>query len=308
MRNLSIDYLKVILAFFVIFLHLNFLGNSFNPINFIFVNGLFRVGVPLFLLISGYFFYNIKNFIQFKKWLFRVGLLYLIWMIFYSKFWFDHHSFKSNLINIFFGYYSLWYLAGLIFAGCILYFIKNFKTRYLLSLSISLYLIGFIIQEIGNFHIFDGRLDKILNWNPISRIFLFNCLPILIIGYLIKKHDLVNKVKVTRSILLFSLIALVFESFINYKLISETESLDFMFMIPIFSTLIFIYFSDLKFYGDNKNLANFSTALYLIHPLYINIFKLLNYDQFNLVLFTVFCSIISAFILLFLNNRFKYIL
>ena len=59
MRNLSLDILKIIMAFFVVFLHMHLFKEVYPSLSYVLVNGLFRLGVPTFLIISGYYFFFI---------------------------------------------------------------------------------------------------------------------------------------------------------------------------------------------------------------------------------------------------------
>ena len=66
MRNLSLDYMKVLLAFFIIFIHAGLFYDFDESLSYIFVNGVFRIAVPLFFIINGYYF-TVSNTNQLKK-------------------------------------------------------------------------------------------------------------------------------------------------------------------------------------------------------------------------------------------------
>ena len=66
-RNLSIDVLKIILAIFVVFLHMNFLKETYPLMSFLLVNGIFRIAVPVFLVITGFYFFHIDTTKNFKN-------------------------------------------------------------------------------------------------------------------------------------------------------------------------------------------------------------------------------------------------
>lgn len=58
-RNISVDILKLVLSFMVVGLHTNFLRDLSFPVGYVLKNGFFRMAVPLFFIINGYYFYNI---------------------------------------------------------------------------------------------------------------------------------------------------------------------------------------------------------------------------------------------------------
>ncbi|MCK0923742.1 acyltransferase family protein [Acinetobacter pittii] len=313
MRNLSIDYLKVLLAFLVVLLHLNILGEHSPELGYVLVNGLFRLAVPLFLIITGYYFLSVNNIDKFKNWFFRVFLLYAIWMIFYSPFWFKISNLSGIFINAFMGYFVLWYLVGVIFAGTLLYAMRNLKTNVLLAFALCLYIIGYAIQQIGNLHLFSGFVDKILNWHPISRNFIFDCFPFLTLGFLIKKLNIDLIFKPSLKLVLFSILLVIIESRLNYLFISKEESLDHIIAMIFAAPMIFIYVKNLKIMGENKNLALFSTAIFLIHPFFMLLYSFMSAHGILLIqipkeLFVIILSIVAGIVLLLINKRFKYIL
>lgn len=61
-RNIALDTLKFLLAFMVVSIHTGFLNDLNQPtIYYLTSEGLFRIAVPLFLLINGYYFYDVLN-------------------------------------------------------------------------------------------------------------------------------------------------------------------------------------------------------------------------------------------------------
>lgn len=313
MRNLSIDYLKLVLAFLVVLLHLNFLSKNSPELSYVLVNGLFRLAVPLFLVITGYYFYNIDNKEKFKNWLFRIGIMYAIWMLIYSPFWFKFNNLINSVVVIFFGYFVLWYLIGVLFSGTILYFLRNIRTNTLLFIALTLYVVGYCLQQLGNLHVFTGVVDKILNWHPISRNFIFDCFTFLTLGFLIKKLNIDLSYKPSFILVLISIIVVIFESRLNYIYISKSEPLDHILSMLFAAPLIFLYVKNLKIMGENKNLALFSTAIFLIHPLFILLYSFIRDHgllqiELPVEVFVITLSVISGFILVILNKKFKYIL
>ncbi|WP_238796786.1 acyltransferase family protein [Acinetobacter pittii] len=313
MRNLSIDYLKILLAFLVILLHLNILSEIYPDVGYVLVNGLFRLAVPIFLIITGYYFTNIDNINKFKSWFVRIGILYVVWMIFYSPFWFKINNLSGTFINAFMGYFVLWYLIGVLFAGTLLYALRNLKTNVLLAFALCLYIMGYAIQQMGNLHLFSGFVDKILNWHPISRNFVFDCFPFLTFGFLIKKLNIDLRFKPSAGLVLFSIALVIIESRLNFIFISKNESLDHIIAMIFAAPIIFIYVKNLKIQGENKNLALFSTAIFLIHPFFMLLYSFMVAHGLLLIeipkiLFVLSLSLISGVILVLLNKRFKYIL
>ncbi|WP_407492515.1 acyltransferase family protein [Acinetobacter baumannii] len=303
MRNLSIDYLKVTLAYFVVLLHLEFLYSYYPEIGFILVNGLFRLAVPLFFIITGYYFSKITNIEELKIWGKRIFIMYAIWTIFYIPFWFRH---LEDLTTVLTGYFTLWYLISLLLGGIILYIFKNIKTYLLLTIAFGLYLIGYILQQTGNIHYFSGNYDQTLNYFPTYRNFIFFSFPMLAIGYIINKFQIDKKYKPSLYLVAFSIITVLLEAYINYKYINSHEPIDLLLSLIYTPALIFLYIKNFIINGKNKELANFSTAIFLIHPFIIGLsgFLKISYP----VIFVLTFTSIAAYILTLINKRFKFLL
>lgn len=311
-RNLSLDILKLLLAIFVVFLHTSFFLDFSKEISYLLVQGLFRTAVPLFLIITGFYFIHVDTKKKFVNWFKRVALLFLIWNLFYIPLWYTSNIF-SFLLTAFNGYFVLWYLSGTAIAGLMLYALRNLKSYSLLGIALILYIAGWMIQQLGNLHILPSQIDKLLNFTPIHRNFIFFCFPFLTLGYLINRDFVREKrtLVVKNWQLLAAIFIVVLDSYINYKFISTKEGLDQLITLFIAVPVIFVYFLNLYIPGKNKNIANLSTGIFLIHPLFMFLLANTFIKQQGETLFSVsvlLCSIFTSFLLVQLNKKLKYIL
>ncbi|WP_315058442.1 acyltransferase family protein [Chryseobacterium indoltheticum] len=303
-RNLSIDVLKIILAFFVVFLHMNFLKETYPLLSYILVNGLFRIAVPVFLVITGFYFFHIDNAKKLKKWLFRTFLLYAIWMLIYVSYWKDN---EQIWLTIIFGYHHLWYLIGTFFSGLILYFLRNQSSRLLLTLAIFLFLFGYVVQVLGNLHYLNTESDSLLNDYLLYRNFLFVCFPFFTIGFLINKHRIdISTYKNSSLLVILSILGVIAEAFFNYNYISS-ESTDILFSLIFASPLLFLYCQKIYIKTTSKVLASLSTAIYVVHPLIMKSEFYKEIQSFKILIFLAILLPVS-FGLVYLNRKLKYLL
>jgi len=303
-RNLSIDVLKIILAFFVVFLHMNFLKETYPVLSYILVNGLFRIAVPVFLVITGFYFFHIDSAKKLKKWLFRTFLLYAIWMLIYVSYWKDN---EQVWLTIIFGYHHLWYLIGTFFSGFLLYFLRNQSSRLLLTLAIFLFLFGYVVQVLGNLHYLNTESDSLLNDYLLYRNFLFVCFPFLTIGFLINKHRIdISTYKNSSLLVILSILGVIAEAFFNYKYISS-ESTDILFSLIFASPLLFLYCQKIYIKTTSKVLASLSTAIYVVHPLIMKSEFYKEIQSFKILIFLAILIPVS-FGLVYLNRKLKYLL
>lgn len=304
-RNLTIDVLKIVLAFFVVFLHMNFLKETVPTLSYVFVNGLLRIAVPVFLVITGFYFFHIDDFKKLKKWLFRTFILYAIWMLLYISYWKDS---DQIFLTIIFGYHHLWYLIGTFFSGIILYLLRKKSSGILIFLAVTLFFTGYCVQVLGNLHYFDKEQDVVLNMYLLYRNFLFVCFPFLTIGFLINKHKIDLSRYNNSYLLLIAVILFVFgEAFFNYYWVSS-ENTDILFSLLFACPLVFLYFKNIYIKTSSKILANLSTAIYVVHPMIMkSTFYTEMQSSFKVLIFLAILIPVS-FVLVYLNNKLKYLL
>lgn len=309
-RNLALDYLKMGLAISIVFLHTLIFYDLAPLLGHSLVQGLFRLAVPVFLIISGYYFFCIQDVEKYKKWLFRIAGLYLLWTLFYAPIWWTAYAFY-NWLNLLYGYFVLWYLVGVLLGGSLLYVLRKCHSGLLLACALLLFLGGWAIQELGNLHVLNPVLDRRFNFAPWHRNFLLVSFPFLTVGFLLRKHreqiTACFRVKLWHVVLAFTTVLM--ESIANYYWISKTEAVEQMLSLFVAAPLLFLYVLQQKIMGNNKELANLSTAIFFIHPLFIYLLKNHFIGQQTLLSFMVLlCSILAGFVLVALNKKLKYVL
>ncbi|USA46496.1 acyltransferase [Acinetobacter sp. C26M] len=309
-RNAAIDILKLCLSFLVVMLHCSLFKDINTSLYYLTVNGLFRIAVPLFLIITGYYFFYIDDFKKLIHWGRRILILYLIWMLFYISFWFSSSSLLANIKSLFWGYFVLWYLIGTFFGGLLVYLIRNRSWAFQLGSALLCFFIGYIIQTSGNLHSFPKELDSFLNNSRNYRNFFMMCFPFMMIGFGINKYKLDRKININLYMILFLMLLLLIESFVNYYFVNNKEALDLLIMLLLVSPAILIFTLNKKVYNQSKNLAALSTAVYLIHP--IVMYELAKTIESNsTIIYTIIVLLLSIFLgylLTILNKKLKYLL
>ncbi len=185
-RIYSLDYLKLALAVLVAFAHTYWLQTNMTPGLFMIGNGLMRVMVPTFCIIAGYFLYSAVERGKGRKWLYRVGMLYLFWMAVYLPFWLNEvHGPVSLIKTLVWGYFHLWFMAGILVAGMVVLLVCSFarriaparEYRLLMAAAAICAVIGVTLQYIALSGIAQIGVKKFSNG-------LFMCFPFVAIGCL----------------------------------------------------------------------------------------------------------------------------
>lgn len=316
-RNLSLDYLKLIMAVMVVALHCGFLGDITELGRYLTKNGLFRMAVPTFLVINGYYFYRIYEQKSCVKWFARVGSLYAFWMLVYVYYWLDvsgglRATTINAVFNLFIGYHHLWYVSGMIFAGVVVLLLLRVSVKILIVALFVTFVAGVLIQYLGNYHYFRGSiLDLIFNYNWVHRSGLLLSFPFFATGFLINKYSISHKIslKLVISLTVLGLILLLGESYINYLQPNSTGSLENMATLIIVCPLVFLMFHKLYLRGSSKRLALISSGIYFVHTLVMHILEsTTDLNATSLMVVVLSCSIIIALGLIQVNKKLKFIL
>ena len=295
-RSLSLDILKIILSFFVVVGHLQPLFGGDILEGWLISNGICRVLVPCFFMISGFFIFSkIDDMKAVGKYLFQLAVVYLVWSLFYLYFYYEGTPLYTIAGRFLFGYFHLWYLpalfTGLIFLILARKFIKS--DAMIITLILLIYLTG---------HILDPTREMAFHY----RNGFFIGFPFLAFGYYIRKYNLKDLFSTTQVILIMviSLMTLLLETALYFDdgmkfsdmylsaliLCPATIILCLKHPFKVKSTLVTEYFSDLP------------SGIYYIHLFFVFKMYSVNYNIFNAPI--IFLTAALATIpLIFINRR-----
>ncbi|TMP18737.1 acyltransferase [Pseudoalteromonas sp. S2893] len=314
-RNIALDILKLSMALMIVGLHAGFLGDITSLGSFLTVNGIFRIAVPVFFLINGFYFYPVLLKYSHVNWFKRVFILHVFWTVFYSYFWLNNPDFPFIIIllkNIIIGYYHLWYIPAMLGAGFLVFLAKNLSSLFLVFSVLLTFLCGVLIQYTATYHLLgDNSLDKILSYQFIYRNLLFFAYPFFCLGFLINKH-LLHKYfsfKLILIVIAIGVIALITESYLNYYQSTRDGGFDMFFSLIILCPFILILFLKINIPNESKKIALYSTSIYFIHLFILNLYR--EYTELNgtlLTLTTIVSSVFFSYFIIKLNKRLKFIL
>lgn len=299
-RNITIDLTKLLMSFFIVALHCLFMLDINEYLHFYLKEGLFRIAVPLFLLISGYYFYNSLN----KKWLFKILKLYGIWMVIYIPFWLNISSYdniKNSLITLLTGYYHLWFLLSLFLGGYLTYIFKN-KTGMLLFLSFIFLFVSLLIEYLINY--------KIITINFVNPELLYRnvliAFPFFVFGFLINK----NKGKIAKfkslylSLMILLLIVMNFIELQYNYINSINRNFDLLMSTSLLSVCLFILILKKSIYiHKNYNMNLISNGIFFTHIFILNILKNYIENTIYLTLSVFILSLLISYLLLFFCRK-----
>ena len=276
MRNLTLDILKIVLAMMVVGLHTLFWSDQDAQLARFLNSYLFRIAVPIFFIINGYFaFRAIQEPKRFFNWFWRIMALYGVWALIYAPLYVPHlKTIKDWALQIGIGYFHLWYLPATAVAGLLVYWLRDAPRAVRLGLMALCYSIGLGLQYLGNYHVFAGSpLDAQLQYYPIYRNTLFFAFPLFGLGYDLAKSCMAERTKPIFAglIALMGLGLMVGEFALNVTQ-GVNEGFDILVCLPVVAVGVFILAIALKTKVTTSNSDQhwpnaLSSVIYLCHPM-----------------------------------------
>jgi len=316
-RNLSLDILKLSMAFMVVAAHARFLSELSPLGEYLTVNGLFRIILPVFLIINGFYFFPVLVREAHISWFKKILFLYVIWMCFYIYFWFSLPdlslvSLTKLSMEMIFGYWHLWYISGMLVAASLLLIINKLFPSFLVPTILVFSVLGLIIQYAGNYNYFEDPFwERLFDTYWLHRNGVLYSYPFFCIGYLINKHKIHNSISI-RTAGIMSAIGFIFllsESYFNYYQEGREGEFDFYLSLFFLAPFVFIFFSKLEMRGNSKNIALYSSAIYFIHVFCLIVLR--KYTTFGPLALTFACllmSIIASYFIIKIHKKVKCIL
>lgn len=305
-KNNTLNLLKAIAAFSVVFIHIDFPGKVGEIIK-----ALSRFAVPLFFMISGYYAYNKGNEINknnIKKVLKLVlvsFIIYFIWKLYYYGYYnktdiFYERLFGKDFIEVFFKYNKtvlgmhLWYLVALLYIYIMYYFIDKHKVQ-----KVCYYFIPFILFLnilLGEISIYNGNIAEY----EITRNFLLTGFPFFMLGNLIKYSK--EKIKYNNLVLIIFIIIFIITSILEFYKIGTCD----LYISTIFLsiTLFILGIQNPNLIGNKNILAvigdKYSLTIFILQIIVIDAFKIWSYPANN-IYFEYAEPILIIFILIIIS-------
>ncbi len=299
----GLDVGKFILAIFVIAVHTSPLKSISITPNFILVQILSRNAVPMFFMISGYFFYYKRGTETIKigkftineyyyKTIKRLLAVYLVWSVVYLFDVLNRYYFGSNIslplfilayaywATIYGTYLHLWFFPSVIFSLSILSWLgPKIGIDRLLMIAFGFYLIGMFGDSyfglVQGFPLIVAFYKTIFFLVNTTRNGLLFALFFVTLGA--KMTQLKHQLKPLKAGL-YTLISLLFLTWEAFSLRFYSQPNDYNIMIGLIPTAYFgfqfLLGLDLKFKWDYKFIRDSSTVIFFSHPLFLIIFNI----------------------------------
>lgn len=286
-KKINLDTYRIIAALLIIGIHTYPFTSISKNLDFIFTHVIFRIAVPFFLMLTGYFVLPtiIKDKEKLKKYTKKILKIYIISIIIYIPINIYGGLLKEiNIIEIFKmifingTMYHLWYFPGLIMGIWLTYYIiKKTNKKNTLLILILLYIIGLLgdsyYELTEQIHFLKNIYKIIFIIFDYTRNGIFYVPIFLYLGYITKEKTNTTKIKNNIILTIIFLILMILEGITLYYF--EIQKHDSMYaFLPLLMYNLFLTIT-YKNNTQNKKLRNISTIIYIIHPLFIIITRLI---------------------------------
>lgn len=305
-RSASLDLYKVLLSTFVVGIHTNLFFDVSERLTFYLNEGLFRVAVPTFILITGYYFTTVDTKEKLYKWCVRISILFIFWTLVYFPFWNREPKLLIKLLVVSNGYVHLWYLLHMLLAGIILFFLRKKIWYKPIPIALVLFFIGCVIQY-SVVYTHNETINKFFKFTLYAfRNFAFFCLPFLIIGTYIKDKCLQSN----PILLILGIILFLTEISLNF-LFSQNFSnahFDLYFSLILITPALFLTIKEVLINSVNgKTIALVANSVYFTHFFILKLISHFGVESSILKWSVVILlSLVISFPIIFINNRLKY--
>ncbi len=284
-QKLSLDSYRFMVALLIVAIHIYPLTSISENVDFAFSRIFARIAVPIFLMITGYFVLekSLEDKKVLKKYTWKIAKIYVLSMLIYFPLNIYNHYFSNNnflmiLKDILWNgtFYHLWYFPALLLGIWITYYLLKIKNKTIkISSFLLLYLLGLLgdsyygfTENIPVLHSFYTHIFQIFDY---TRNGLFYVPIFLGIGYKVANEKNTKESSIYLPFL-FLLLMLV-EGIILHHFGLQRHSSMYLFLIPVSYYLFQILIRSKE--KSNKKLRNLATGIYIMHPWFIVIIRVL---------------------------------
>lgn len=271
-RIYSIDYMRIMLAAFVVIGHAGMGRETFGVYGLITLNTILRLAVPLFAMTAGFFLLRTRQRNKYWLWTRRMAVLYVVWYLIYFLFmglW--HQGVGQSLRELLLGFRHLWFLEGLVVAAVMMHFMVALGPRVMLWSAILLAGVGVALEYAAVGHLIGIPLE-------IFRSGPFFIYPFMVMGYLfaskLTQPDSVPWSIPARPALIAVMMAgfllALAENAFFLTTINEYALLEYQIGMFIMAPAIFALVLNVRAPETDLPLGVMASAIYVMHYLFLH--------------------------------------
>lgn len=332
-RNICLDLVRIIATILVIMIHSSsFFVKTYRRNTYEFIIGnildsLSHIAVPLFIMISGALLLDETNEIRLSYILNKIKnviKLICIWSLIYVaiyEFMFpllkgEEINIKRIIYSLINGHYHMWYLYMVIGLYLITPFLRTICKKGNKSLILGYIIIAMVIyflRQIANILEFNMNGLKYLNefLDKFYLGFFENYIPYYLLGWYIVNFDFKKKDRI--KVLLLGIGSML--TIICYSILTldyETAWMQFGILIFLASASVFLAINNLdlskimKLRSKIILVSNLTFGVYIIHPIFIDIFQMIyRYEKIPFLYIMLCCTCVTliSFLVVYMISK-----
>ncbi|MEI4473522.1 acyltransferase [Frigidibacter sp. MR17.24] len=271
-RDLGLDSLRILLALLVVAIHTGALADVGLWPQFVLVQGLARIAVPTFFVLSGFYFERATRAGP-GRWLGHALSLYLLWMLAYlPQWWGAERDLGDVAYSLWFGYFHLWYLVAMAQGGLMLWLLRGMGTAPLAALASAIAVAAWILQHEMMADAIPTDPDRVRN----AVMFAFPYLALGLCAGRLRPLFPVHR-GAMRAALALAAVAFAVEVVWTGRALGPRVGLDVHLSLIALCPLLVAVISDAGWRAPARGLAGrlagIATGIYLIHPWLIELVR-----------------------------------
>lgn len=284
----GMDVFRVVAALLVVAIHTYPLTSISGEADFAFTHILGRVGVPFFLMATGYYLFadqvvrRQEKPGKLRRFLRKSALLYGIAILMYAPLqWYKGYDEAAGmplalalLRDVLFDgtFYHLWYLPAAMLGAIIVWLLlKRLSARAAFGITLALYVIALlgdsyygIVEQVP---LLKASYDELFQWFDYTRNGVFFAPIYLLLGGMLAEKQRSLSKRASTIGLLVSTVLLLAEGELLHHLGSPRHDSMYIMLLPV---MYFLWMRLLLWNGSgSKRLRDTSMVLYIVHPLCI---------------------------------------
>lgn len=273
-RRLSVDILKIVLAVMVVGIHASPVRQFGHGAVNLAGQGLFRIAVPAFFVINGYYFQAVAHAGRAWPYIKRLLWLYVLWMLIYLPFWYSAFLSPDPLTlprMWILGWWQFWYLPALAIAAGLAALVRDWRTPALVALMLAILILGLAIAYGVSFRYVPAKLPYFGSATPLHRNGLFLGFPFLMAGFLIRRHAIDKRIGLAGALALTVLgIALILTEAVTLDYLDDTGiARDNLLSIAIASPAVVLLALQFDRKSPNKTLGTYANGIFFCHAAFV---------------------------------------
>ncbi len=269
-RKLSVDILKILMAVMVVGIHANPLKPLGHDAIMLSGGGVYRLAVPVFFVINGYFLGPVLQGGGAARYVRRLLVLYALWTLLYLPAWYGvlkGGAAWPPLRMLLVGWWQLWYLPGLALAAALMALVRDWTTPRLVAVMAGSFLAGVAIVYGIAFDLIHPNKALIGDATILHRNGLFMGLPFVLAGFLIRRHQFDQRLglPVLVAVAVLGVALVMGESLALDRLAPKGAGHDNLLALGLASPALLLLALKFPRQSASKVLGTYSSGIYFIH-------------------------------------------